>query len=80
MQESELVEGWRAVYNTVMRYGMAERAGHLSRLSADGVRRGVEPVLEDTDREEENNDDAMTGVVELVENVKRNGVRGLFFF
>lgn len=73
LRESDLVEGWRAVYNTVLRYGMAERAGHRLRLSEES---GIEPVSEDTNAERDN-DDALSDVVELVEQVKRNGVRYL---
>ena len=78
LQDMNLVEGWRAVYNTVMRYGMAERAGHMaSRNSGEGSRAAapsVDPMAEGVEPMDTANDDAMSEVVELVEEVKQHGV------
>ena len=71
LQEHNLVEGWRAVYNTVLRYGMSERSRIMAAtsgipVSSLGTGRAAE--------HEKAEDDAMTGVIELVEGVKRHGV------
>lgn len=72
MQEHNLVEGWRAVYNTVLRFGMSERPRTMMHPSGDPLSSpGTEPVIEQGEKAE---DDVMNGVIELVEGVKRHGV------
>ncbi|KIJ52508.1 hypothetical protein M422DRAFT_64965 [Sphaerobolus stellatus SS14] len=79
LQDMNLVEGWRAVYSTVMRYGMAERAG---RFSAESTRTGAQPIVETVEDElaGRDNDDAMHGVIELVQDVKQHGGRQLLSY
>lgn len=72
LQDHNLVEGWRAVYNTLLRYGMSERSGSKALLPGNPVvSLGTGPEVE----HEKTEDDVMTGVIELVEGVKRHGVR-----
>lgn len=74
------------MYNTVMRYGMADRASYVAtRTSGETTRpsgtasAGVEPVPERTEAEADN-DDAMSEVIELVQEVKQHGGRQLLSY
>ncbi|KAF8591049.1 zf-C3HC-domain-containing protein [Ramaria rubella] len=73
LQETTLVEGWRAIYNTVLRYGMSER----SRVRMQHQPQGPGSVVEG---EEKGEDDAMNGVIELVEGVKQHGGKQLLSY
>ncbi|GJJ08229.1 hypothetical protein Clacol_002438 [Clathrus columnatus] len=84
LQDLPLVEGWRAVYNTVLRYGISERATTMTNIvhSTDVVSRSREsppqPPLQHmtgttTAFVDEDEDDAMNGVNKIVEDVKRHG-------
>lgn len=82
MLEPNLVEGWRAVYNTVLRFGMSERfrvkeKAHGPESGGVVSESGLEPMREQAETNAE--DDAMHGVIELVEDVKRHGVSGTIF-
>lgn len=74
LHNSPLVEGWRAVFNTILRYGISERVGQATDAERSRVSPGQEsiPPVNSTEDDE---DDAMRGVTKLVEDVKRHGVR-----
>jgi hypothetical protein len=69
MQDFTLIEGWRAVFNTVLRYGISERSS-MFRMSSE-INGRADPVTAEI---EQDSSDAMREVIELVENVKQHGV------
>ncbi|KAF8529869.1 C3HC zinc finger-like-domain-containing protein [Gautieria morchelliformis] len=78
LQDHNLVEGWRAVYNTVLRYGMSTRPRVRGTLSDGPVSApSTEPAVANGEGAE---DDAMSGVIELVEGVKRHGGKQLLSY
>jgi len=76
MQDLNLIEGWRAVFNTVLRYGMSERSESALRTSVETMR-SADLVAEGAERDDL---DAMSGVIELVENVKQHGGKQLLAY
>ncbi|KAF8525764.1 C3HC zinc finger-like-domain-containing protein [Hysterangium stoloniferum] len=76
IQDLNLIEGWRAVLNTVLRYGISERSGSVLRTSAETMR-SADLVPDEAERD---NSDAMSGVIELVENVKQHGGKQLLAY
>lgn len=77
-----LVEGWRAVFNTVLRYGISEHAQTDVKMTGGqaGAAGQYDVATSEPSTLEGDEDDARKGVSKIVEDVKRHGVRLCFSF